>query len=370
MTTLRPERAGQPRRRGVHPAVRAVLGDVGPARRQVREVAADPLDQAVRDRDHGRSAWPASGSADLALLFVALALMGVHSTLFGPVKYAILPQHLSKPEELIGGNGLVEMGTFVAILLGTIVGGLVVAIEPDGPVWAGALADRHRGRRLAREPRHPAHAGGRPGPADQLEPVHRDLEEPPLRAGQPRGLAVDARHLVVLVLRRDLPRAVRRTSRRDILGGDETRRDAAARAVLGRHRRRLAAVRAAVGAQGRARAGAVRLDRPDAVRHRPVVREPRPARAHGDRRAGAFLAEPRALARRRRPGADRPVRRLLHRAAVRADPGALSAPSHRSRIIAANNILNALFMVASARLAIGAAGGRAVDSRALPGHRR
>ena len=57
-----------------------------------------------------------------SLLFAALALMGVHSTLFGPVKYAILPQHL-RAEELVGGNGLVEMGTFVAILLGTIVGG-------------------------------------------------------------------------------------------------------------------------------------------------------------------------------------------------------------------------------------------------------
>ena len=76
---------------------------------------------------------------DLVLLFTALALMGVHSTLFGPVKYAILPQHL-KPEELIGGNGLVEMGTFVAILLGTIVGGLVVAIPGTGPVLAGLVA--------------------------------------------------------------------------------------------------------------------------------------------------------------------------------------------------------------------------------------
>src|SRR6202166_5005627 len=76
---------------------------------------------------------------DLILLFTALALMGVHSTLFGPVKYAILPQHL-KPDELIGGNGLVEMGTFVAILLGTIVGGLVVAIEGVGPIAAGATA--------------------------------------------------------------------------------------------------------------------------------------------------------------------------------------------------------------------------------------
>ena len=45
-----------------------------------------------------------------------------------------------KPEELIGGNGLVEMGTFVAILLGTIIGGLVVAIEGSGPVLAGAVA--------------------------------------------------------------------------------------------------------------------------------------------------------------------------------------------------------------------------------------
>jgi len=76
---------------------------------------------------------------DLVLLLAALALMGVHSTLFGPVKYAILPQHL-KPEELIGGNGLVEMGTFVAILLGTIAGGLVVAIDGYGPVAAGAVA--------------------------------------------------------------------------------------------------------------------------------------------------------------------------------------------------------------------------------------
>ena len=76
---------------------------------------------------------------DLVLLFVALGLMGVHSTLFGPVKYAILPQHL-RSDELIGGNGLVEMGTFVAILLGEIVGGLVIAIKPNGPLLAGATA--------------------------------------------------------------------------------------------------------------------------------------------------------------------------------------------------------------------------------------
>jgi 1-acyl-sn-glycerol-3-phosphate acyltransferase len=75
----------------------------------------------------------------LGLLFTALGMMGVHSTLFGPVKYAILPQHL-KPAELIGGNGMVEMGTFVAILLGTIAGGLLVAIEGAGPVVAGSAS--------------------------------------------------------------------------------------------------------------------------------------------------------------------------------------------------------------------------------------
>ena len=75
---------------------------------------------------------------DLVVLFAALAMMGVHSTLFGPIKYAILPQHL-RVEELVGGNGLVGMGTFVAILLGTIAGGLVIGVQPNGAVLSGVL---------------------------------------------------------------------------------------------------------------------------------------------------------------------------------------------------------------------------------------
>jgi len=55
------------------------------------------------------------------LLVLALFMMGIHSTLFGPVKYAYLPQHLSEAE-LVGGNGMVEMGTFVAIVLGQMIG--------------------------------------------------------------------------------------------------------------------------------------------------------------------------------------------------------------------------------------------------------
>jgi 1-acyl-sn-glycerol-3-phosphate acyltransferase len=67
----------------------------------------------------------------LWLLIAAVVGMGVHSTLFGPVKYAYLPQHL-KPEELVGGNGVVEMGTFVGILLGEVMGALLVAQRPWG----------------------------------------------------------------------------------------------------------------------------------------------------------------------------------------------------------------------------------------------
>lgn len=67
----------------------------------------------------------------LWLLIAAVVGMGMHSTLFGPVKYAYLPQHL-KPEELVGGNGIVEMGTFVGILLGQVLGALLVVHKPWG----------------------------------------------------------------------------------------------------------------------------------------------------------------------------------------------------------------------------------------------
>ncbi|TDG09641.1 MFS transporter [Paraburkholderia guartelaensis] len=71
------------------------------------------------------------------LLYACTFLMGVHSTVFGPVKYAYLPQRLA-PDELVGGNGLVEMGTFVAILLGTIVGGVAAGIGAMDPASAHA----------------------------------------------------------------------------------------------------------------------------------------------------------------------------------------------------------------------------------------
>lgn len=68
------------------------------------------------------------------VLLGCIFLMGLHSTLFGPVKFAYLPQALNEGE-LTGGNGMVEMGTFVAILLGNIVGGLMVAVPGVGPLY-------------------------------------------------------------------------------------------------------------------------------------------------------------------------------------------------------------------------------------------
>jgi 1-acyl-sn-glycerol-3-phosphate acyltransferase len=78
----------------------------------------------------------ALGSA--GLLFAALFAMGFHSALFGPVKFSILPQLLGD-DELVAGNALVEMGTFLAILIGTIVGGVLVAVPGTGPAIVSAV---------------------------------------------------------------------------------------------------------------------------------------------------------------------------------------------------------------------------------------
>ncbi|QDQ28402.1 MFS transporter [Chitinimonas arctica] len=72
------------------------------------------------------------------LLLCCLFLMGVHSALFGPLKYSILPQYLNE-RELLGGNGLIEMGTFVAILLGQI-GGTLIMEKVEGGAWVISVA--------------------------------------------------------------------------------------------------------------------------------------------------------------------------------------------------------------------------------------
>jgi MFS family permease len=78
---------------------------------------------------------------NVPLMLAALFAMGVHSTFFGPIKYAILPQHLAA-DDVLGGTGLVEAGTYVAILLGTIAGGWLQQLVRDGsvPNWSVAAA--------------------------------------------------------------------------------------------------------------------------------------------------------------------------------------------------------------------------------------
>jgi acyl-[acyl-carrier-protein]-phospholipid O-acyltransferase / long-chain-fatty-acid--[acyl-carrier-protein] ligase len=70
------------------------------------------------------------------VLLVTLFCLGVHSTVFGPVKYALLPQHLAD-DELVAGNALIEAGTFLAILLGTIAGSSTVLMDHGAIVIAG-----------------------------------------------------------------------------------------------------------------------------------------------------------------------------------------------------------------------------------------
>ncbi len=86
----------------------------------------------------GLAAW---GFFDqqVAVLLACTFLMGLHSTLFGPVKFAYLPQHLSE-REIMGGNGMVEMGTFVAILLGNVAGGIIIAVPEVGAHHVGFAA--------------------------------------------------------------------------------------------------------------------------------------------------------------------------------------------------------------------------------------
>jgi acyl-[acyl-carrier-protein]-phospholipid O-acyltransferase/long-chain-fatty-acid--[acyl-carrier-protein] ligase len=104
---------------------------------------ADQVDKAViakwvKVAEIGIMAFGAWGlwQQNLIVLMATLFALGVHSTVFGPIKYALLPQHLLD-EELVAGNALIEAGTFLAILCGTILGGSVVLVA-NGALIVGA----------------------------------------------------------------------------------------------------------------------------------------------------------------------------------------------------------------------------------------
>jgi len=75
--------------------------------------------------------------SNVYLMWISLFCMGIQAAFFGPLKYSILPQHL-KSTELMGGNGLIESGTFIAILLGTIMGGVLIILD-NGKMYVSAL---------------------------------------------------------------------------------------------------------------------------------------------------------------------------------------------------------------------------------------
>jgi len=77
--------------------------------------------------------------SNVTIMLAAVFAMGIHSTFFGPIKYAILPQHLEK-DEVLGGTGLVEAGTYIAILLGTILAGMLAAAPSTAAVATVGVA--------------------------------------------------------------------------------------------------------------------------------------------------------------------------------------------------------------------------------------
>ena len=90
----------------------------------------------------------------IPLLLLALFAMGVHSTFFGPIKYAILPQHLQH-DEVLGGTGLVEAGTYIAILIGTIIAGIIPVEGAAAAVIGIAVIGYLTGRQVPPAPPEP-----------------------------------------------------------------------------------------------------------------------------------------------------------------------------------------------------------------------
>ncbi|WBY00186.1 MFS transporter [Ramlibacter tataouinensis] len=294
----------------------------------------------------GVAAW-GFFAAHVPALLACTFLMGLHSTLFGPVKFAYLPQHLNE-RELTGGNGMVEMGTFVAILLGNVAGGLIVAVPEVGPQWVGwsCIALALLGRAFAQF--IPASPATDPGLAINWNPFTETW----------RNLKLARRNVVVFrsllgiswmwffgaVFLSQFP-----SFAKEVLHGNEQVASlllvvfsvgigagSLLCEVLSRRHVEIGLV--PLGAIGMS---VFAVDLYFASRGLP----PSPALS-----LGAFLAQPEYW----RVMADLALLSLfagLYSVPMYALIQLRAQPTHRARIIAANNILNALFMIASALIA-------------------
>ena len=284
------------------------------------------------------------------LLLGCVFLMGLHSTLFGPVKYAYLPQHLSE-RELTGGNGMVEMGTFVAILLGNVTGGLLMAMPDVGRQLVGAscLGVAVLGWLAARA--IPASPSSDPGLQINWNPVSETWRNLKLAAEYPSVfrslLGISWMWFFGAVFLAQFP-----SFARDVLGGDE-------------HVASLLLVVFSVGI-------AVGSLLCETFSHRHVEIGLVPIGAvgmtvfaldlyfasrglqHGTDAALFSVAEFIAQPAHWRVMADLALLAFsagLYSVPMYALIQLRAQPSHRARIIAANNILNALFMIVSSVLA-------------------
>ncbi|MGD9774923.1 MFS transporter [Diaphorobacter sp.] len=286
-------------------------------------------------------------TVSVAVLLGCVFLMGLHSTLFGPVKFAYLPQALDE-RELTGGNGMVEMGTFVAILLGNVAGGLLVALPGVGHASVAvaclvlALAGRAAAQWIPKAPATDPHLAVNWNPFTE---TWRNLR-------LAHGNAVVFRSLLGIswmwffgaVFLSQFP-----SFAKDVLHGNEQVASlllvvfsvgigvgALLCEVLSRRHVEIGLV--PLGAIGMS---AFAIDLYFAVRHLPA------AHAMG---LADFVAQPAHW----RVMADLALLSLftgLYSVPMYALIQMRSQPTHRARIIAANNILNALFMIASALLA-------------------
>jgi 1-acyl-sn-glycerol-3-phosphate acyltransferase len=273
-------------------------------------------------------------------------LMGLHSTLFGPVKFAYLPQHL-RDEELTGGNGMVEMGTFVAILLGNVAGGLLIALPGTGArdVAIACMAVAVLGRLTAQAV--PATPATDPGLTINLNPFTETWRNLKLAHGNlvvfRSLLGISWMWFFGAVFLAQFPAFAK-----EVLHGDE--RVASLLLVVFSvgigvgsllcellSRRQVEIGLVPLGAIGMT---VFAVDLYFATQALP------PLAAGTAQTVGAFLAEPRHW------------RVMADLALLALSAGVYSVPmyaliqlrspaSHRARIIAANNILNALFMIAS-----------------------
>jgi 1-acyl-sn-glycerol-3-phosphate acyltransferase len=283
----------------------------------------------------------------IPLLLACVFLMGLQSAVFGPVKFAYMPQHLSE-RELTGGNGMVEMGTFVAILLGQVAGGLIVALPEVGAHYVGiscialALAGRLASQYI------PASPAMDPGLRINWNPITETWANLKLAHETPvvfrSVLGISWMWFFGAVFLSLFPAFAK-----DVLHGDEQVASlllvvfsvgigtgSLLCEVLSRRHVEIGLV--PVGAIGMT---VFSIDLYFATRGLPLV---------GSQGLAGFVAQPAHW----RVLADLTLLSLfagLYSVPMYALIQMRSQPTHRARIIAANNILNALFMIASALLA-------------------